>query len=188
MFQIEIDDHIQTIRALKNIEQEIKQTADILTTSIRKGGKILICGNGGSATDAQHFSGEIVGRFLMERPGWPVIALGADIASLTSIANDYGFSDVFSRQVEAFGRSGDVLIGISTSGNSENIIKAATTAKTRQIRTIGLLGGNGGKLRDHVDPALIVASTHTPRIQEAHIFILHYLAGCIEKTLMRQES
>jgi len=186
MFQREVDDHIRTIRALRNIEPEIKQAADILTESIRQGGKIIICGNGGSAADAQHFAGEIVGRFRMERPAWPVLALSTNPATLTAIANDYDFSDIFARQVEGFGQSGDVFVGISTSGNSKNIIKAAKTAKAHRMVTLGLLGGNGGALRAHVDLALTVPSSETPRIQEAHIFILHYLAGCIEKNLTSQ--
>ena len=186
MFQTEVDDHIQTIRALRNIEPEIKQAADILTESIRRGGKIIICGNGGSAADAQHFAGEIVGRYRMERQAWPVLALSTNPATLTAIANDYDFSDVFARQVEGFGQSGDVFLGISTSGNSKNIIKATMTAKTHRMVTLGLLGGNGGALRAHVDLALTVPSSETPRIQEAHIFILHYLAGCIEKNLTPQ--
>ena len=183
MFQTEIDDHIRTVRALKNIEPEINQAADILSESIRRGGKIIICGNGGSATDALHFAGELVGRYRMERRAWPVLALNTNPATLTAIANDYDFSDVFARQVEGFGQSGDVFMGISTSGNSTNIIRATTVAKAHRIFTLGLLGNDGGALGAHVDLALTVPSSETPRIQEAHIFILHYLAGCIEKKL-----
>lgn len=183
MFQTLIDEHIRTIQALNNIKPNIKQAAEDLVAAIRQDHKIIICGNGGSAADAQHFAGELIGRFLKDRQAWPILALGTNTVAATAIANDYEFSDGFAREVEAFGRSGDVLVGISTSGNSKNIIHAAKTAKKIGIRTIGLLGGKGGDLRAHVDRAIIVPSFETPRIQEAHMVILHYLAGYIEETL-----
>lgn len=183
MFQTIIDNHIQTIQALNTIKPDIKQAADDMVAAIRQGHKMIICGNGGSAADAQHFAGELVGRFLKERQAWPVLALGANIVAATAIGNDYGFGDGFAREVEGFGRAGDVFVGISTSGNSKNIIQAVKTAKIKGMQTIGLLGNNGGDLRAHVDQAIIVPAFETPRIQEAHMLILHYLAAYIEETL-----
>jgi D-sedoheptulose 7-phosphate isomerase len=153
------------------------------------GNKLLICGNGGSAADSQHFAAEVVGRFEKERKGFSAIALTTDTSALTAIGNDYGFDKVFSRQVEALGQKGDILIGISTSGNSNNVIEAVKVAKGLGIFTVGLLGKDGGQLKDLVDKAFIARSNNTARIQEVHITFIHaicrvldlYLTGEIEE-------
>ncbi|AAB99342.1 phosphoheptose isomerase (gmhA) [Methanocaldococcus jannaschii DSM 2661] len=138
-----------------------------------------------SAANSQHFAAEIVGRFKLERKGLPAIALTTDISILTAIGNDYGFDRIFERQVEALGKEGDVLAGISTSGNSENVIKAANKAKEMGIYTIGLLGKGGGKLKDIVDLALVVPSNDTARIQECHLTIYHVICEEVEKKLVK---
>jgi len=156
---------------------------------LKLGNKLLICGNGGSAADSQHFAAEVVGRFEKERKGFSAIALTTDTSALTAIGNDYGFDKVFSRQVEALGQKGDILIGISTSGNSNNVIEAVKVAKGLGIFTVGLLGKDGGQLKDLVDKAFIVRSNNTARIQEVHITFIHaicrvldlYLTGEIEE-------
>ena len=146
-------------------------------------GKILIAGNGGSAADAQHFAGELVSRFLFDRPALSAIALTTDSSILTAIGNDYGYEDVFARQIQAHGRSGDVFIAISTSGNSANILKAIQTAKAIGLVVIGLTGRSGGKMKDMCDVCLCAPSDSTPRIQECHLFFEHTLCACIEESL-----
>ncbi len=168
---------------LDTLAAGVEAAGDVLVRTLQKGRKILICGNGGSAADAQHFAAEMIGRFEMERPAWPAVALSTDTSILTAIGNDYGYDQVFSRQVEGMGQAGDTLIAISTSGNSGNILQAVAVAKERKMRTIGLLGGDGGFLRSHVDRAVVIPAQRTARIQEAHIFILHYWAGHIENRL-----
>ncbi len=150
---------------------------------LEAGYKILICGNGGSAADSQHFAAEIVGRFEKERKAFPAVALTTDTSALTAIGNDYGFDKVFSRQVEALGEKGDILVGISTSGNSENVIKAVEKAKEMGIFTVGFLGKDGGKLKDIVDKAFIVRHSNTARIQEVHLTLEHTLCKIIEMYL-----
>ncbi len=150
---------------------------------LEAGYKILICGNGGSAADSQHFAAEIVGRFEKERRAFPAIALTTDTSALTAIGNDYGFDKVFSRQVEALGEKGDILVGISTSGNSENVIKAVEKAKEMGIFTVGFLGKDGGKLKNIVDKAFIVRHSSTARIQEVHLTLEHTLCKIIEMYL-----
>jgi len=152
----------------------------LIAKRLRMGNKVLICGNGGSAADAQHFAAEIVGRFEKERKGYPAIALTTDTSALTAIGNDYGFEYIFSRQVEALGKKGDILIGISTSGNSENVIKAVQVAKEIGIFTVGFLGKDGGKLKDVVDTAFIVNHPKTARIQEVHLTLEHAICNIID--------
>lgn len=171
------------------IFESMEWAAKTCITSLTAKGKILVCGNGGSAADAQHFAAELVGRFREERKGLPAIALTADTACLTAIANDYGYEHVFSRQVEAFGKHGDTLLCISTSGNSPNIINAATTANRCGIHTIGLTGGSGGELVKHCEKSIIVpyflpTQLSTAHIQEAHIVLLHILCELIENRFM----
>lgn len=156
---------------------------EAIINCLKSGNKIIIAGNGGSAADAQHFAGEMVGRFLQERKGLPAISLCTDSSVITSIANDYGFEEVFRRQVEALGKKEDVFIAISTSGNSVNLLNAVDTAKKIGIKTVGLLGKNGGKLADAVDHSLIVPSNDTPRIQEIHTFTVHMICEIIEKRI-----
>ncbi|MBN2122841.1 MAG: D-sedoheptulose 7-phosphate isomerase [Deltaproteobacteria bacterium] len=149
--------------------------------------KLMICGNGGSAADAQHIAAEFVNRFMLERPPLPAIALTTDTSILTSIGNDYSFEEVFSKQVKALGLEGDVLLCISTSGNSRNVLAAAKTARDRGIYTVGLTGGDGGKLENLVDMALSVKSNVTARIQEVHIFAGHIICQLVDHVLFQKE-
>ena len=164
----------------------IKMIADIseqLTNVIKAGNKLILCGNGGSASDALHFAGEIVGRFQMDRPAWAAIVLNADVATMTAIANDYGYDEVFARQAEAHVRPGDLFIGISTSGNSENILRAAKVAKEKGAITAAFLGKDGGRIKDIVDYPIVVECNTTARVQESHICIIHIICELIEKPL-----
>ncbi|MCP4572373.1 MAG: SIS domain-containing protein [bacterium] len=153
--------------------------ADVVATW-RAGGRFLVCGNGGSAADAQHIVAELAGRFLAERPGYAAIALTTNTSVLTAVANDYGFDHVFARQVEALGRPGDVLLVISTSGNSANCVAAVTAAREQDLRIHGFLGGDGGRLLPLVDSALVAPSASTPKIQEIHITLGHVLCQVLE--------
>ena len=159
---------------------QISQAAELIIEAYKQGRKLLLCGNGGSAADAQHIAAELVGRFKKERRGLAAIALTTDTSIMTAVANDYWFDLLFARQVEALGEKGDVLIGISTSGNSVNIIRAAETAKFKGLKTIGFLGSDGGKLKDLVEIPLIVPSQDTDRVQEIHILIGHIICNLID--------
>lgn len=177
--------HVKESLSLKQrfFDQELDHIlvqADDMAERLRRGCRVLVCGNGGSAADAQHFAAELSGRFVKERRALAGIALTTDTSALTSIGNDYGFDRIFSRQVEALGRPGDLLVGISTSGNSPNVILAAEEAKRLGIRTLGLLGRDGGKLRTLVDDALVVPCPITARIQEVHQMIYHFWCEAIE--------
>ncbi|MBB6066829.1 D-sedoheptulose 7-phosphate isomerase [Methanococcus maripaludis] len=165
-------------------ENKLIDAINIITNALKNGNKLLICGNGGSAADAQHFAAEIVGRYKLERKGYPAIALSTDTSILTAIGNDYGFEKIFERQIESLGTNGDILIGISTSGNSENVINAVNLAKNNGLCTIGLLGKDGGKLNNLVNLALVVPSNNTPRVQECHLTIYHVICEEVEKKLM----
>jgi len=172
-------------RVKKELAEQIIEVGKALAECINNGGKILLCGNGGSAADAQHFAGELVVRLTSDytRTALPAITLSSDSFILTACANDFGFEQVFSRQIEALGKPEDVLVCISTSGNSPNLIKAAQKAKEKLMKTVGLLGGDGGELKKITDLSLIVPSHATPRIQETHICICHILCELIEKEL-----
>jgi len=161
----------------------IADAAQMIITSMQSGGKLIVFGNGGSAADAQHFSAELVGRYRQDRKALPAIALTTDSSALTSIGNDYGFDTVFSRQLEAIGKPGDVALAISTSGNSPNVLGAVSLARKMGIATIALTGNSGGKLRSHVDLCLAVPSDSTPRIQESHSLIIHILSGIVENAM-----
>lgn len=181
---------LEKIELLKIIDtngymDKVVETADLLSGIIAAGNKIFIAGNGGSAADAQHFAGEIVGRFLKERNALPAISLCVDPSVMTCIANDYGYDMVFARQIEGLGQKGDAAIFISTSGNSLNCIKAIDVAKRKGILTIGLLGKNGGKMESMCDMALVVPSDSTPRIQEIHTFTVHMLCQLIENAIFK---
>lgn len=167
--------------------EAINRTAGICIDAIKNGRKLMLAGNGGSAADAQHIAGELVNRFMFDRPGLPAIALTTDTSIITSIANDYSFEQIFSRQVEAVGNEGDVLILISTSGNSPNILKAAEAARKKGITIAGLTGITGGRLRDLCDIIIRVPSKETPRIQECHGLISHILCGLIETGLFKKQ-
>ena len=163
--------------------EHIAMAAKAIADALAKGRTLLLCGNGGSASDAQHIAGELVGRFERERRGWPAIALSCDGAVMSSIMNDYGSDHVFERQIEALARTGDVLLGISTSGNSENVYRAIVRAKELGVFTIGLLGKSGGKIMPACDLSIVVPAQSTARIQESHITIGHIICELVESAL-----
>jgi D-sedoheptulose 7-phosphate isomerase len=178
-------DHVQESLALKQAffskeMDHVVAQADDMAERLKRGCRILVCGNGGSAADAQHFAAELSGRYMKERRGLAGLALTTDTSALTAIANDYGFDRIFARQVEALGRPGDLLVGISTSGNSPNIILAVEAAKELGMHTLGLLGRDGGKLGKLVDDALVVPCPVTARIQEVHQMIYHLWCEVVE--------
>jgi D-sedoheptulose 7-phosphate isomerase len=162
---------------------KIEQVAQMCVTLYRGSNKTILAGNGGSAADAQHIAAELVGRYGFDRPSIPSLALTTDTSNLTAIGNDYGYDKVFSRQLEGMGQDGDIFIGISTSGNSTNIINAFHSAKEKNITTVALVGRDGGEMAKLADIALVVPSDATPRIQESHILIGHILCDIIEKEI-----
>jgi len=180
----QLRDH-QALFALieQDLSLQIAEMAALLADTFRSKGKLIVMGNGGSAADAQHFAAEIVGRFKMERPALPAVALSTDTSILTAIGNDYGFDAVFKRQIEALAVAGDAVVGISTSGNSPNVLQALKLARERGCRTIGLLGKNGGSIKALCDLPLVIPSSDTPRIQEGHITIIHIVCDLVEKAL-----
>lgn len=165
------------------IQKQCQEIRDVCVTALQRKNKILLAGNGGSAADAQHFAGELVSRFNFDRPALAAIALTTDSSILTAVGNDYGFEDVFSRQVEALGFSGDVFIAISTSGTSENILNGVARANENKLFTIGLTGETGGDLRGMCDICVCVPSQVTPRIQECHLILEHLLCAGIEEAI-----
>lgn len=175
-----------TAQLLEKMERDIElceavsEAVNISVLALKSGKKILFCGNGGSAADAQHWAGELVSRFYYDRPGLSAIALTTDTSILTAIGNDYGYDSVFSRQIEALGQDGDVVFAISTSGNSGNIVKALETAKKQNLKTIGFTGQNKGKMVEYCDICIHIPSTSTPRIQEGHEVIGHTICALIE--------
>jgi len=176
----QIQQHLNVFKQLTDIAAEIEAGAQLVTTACRDNRTVFACGNGGSAADAQHFAAELTGRYIEDRRSYASIALTVDTSALTAIANDYGYARVFARQLEGQGKAHDILIGISTSGNSANVIEATKVAKQKDMTTIALLGRDGGKLKSLCDHPIIVPSTTTARIQEAHIFILHYFCEHLE--------
>ena len=172
--------HQETLTAMPKMEPQVQAAADLLIESLQNGGQVLVCGNGGSSSDAQHLVGELVGRFLTERRPLPAIALGGSEAALTAIANDYSYEQGYSRQVRAYARPGDIFIGITTSGNSGNIVAAAEAAKAAGAKVIGMTGEGGGKLKELSDVLLNVPSKQTPRIQEMHILLIHVLCEAVD--------
>ncbi|MCM2678637.1 phosphoheptose isomerase [Echinimonas agarilytica] len=178
---------IQTkIAAAEALPEAIKAGAEIMSQALLNGNKILSCGNGGSAGDAQHFSSELLNRFEKERPGLPAIALTTDSSTVTSIANDYSYDEIFSKQVRALGQPGDVLLAISTSGNSRNVIKAMEAAVSRDMKIVALTGRDGGEmagLLSETDVEVRVPSDRTARIQEVHLLAIHCLCDLIDNTL-----
>jgi D-sedoheptulose 7-phosphate isomerase len=183
LFIYNLQEHITLIANLHSLNDSILRCGKLASNVLENGGKILFCGNGGSAADSQHLAAELTGRFINDRPPLAAIALSTDTSALTCIGNDYSFDEIFSRQVQALGRVGDILICISTSGNSINIIRAAEQAKKLGLTTIGLLGRDGGALCDICDISIVVPSSVTARIQECHILIGHTLCGLIEQEL-----
>ena len=170
------------------LHAQIQQAAERCVRSLRDGHKLLFAGNGGSAADAQHWAGELVSRFYYDRPGLPAIALTTDSSILTAVGNDYGYDYTFARQVEALGQAGDVLLVISTSGNSPNILRAAEAARARNMVVIGFTGEHGGKLAPACDLCFRIPSNETPRIQEGHEFIGHLLCALIEAEMYPREG
>jgi D-sedoheptulose 7-phosphate isomerase len=173
----------QAIYENKELMELIQEVSKVVTEAYKKGNKTLIAGNGGSAADAQHIAGEFVSKFYFDRPGLASIALTTDTSILTAIGNDYGYEKLFSRQVQANGVKGDVFIGISTSGNSVNIVKALEECKEKGITTIGLTGQSGGKMKELCDYCICVPSNETPRIQESHILIGHIICAVVEEEI-----
>jgi D-sedoheptulose 7-phosphate isomerase len=181
--------HREVMEALeRELTPKMIQVAELLVDAFRNGKKLLVMGNGGSAADAQHLAGEIVGRFRLERPGLPAIALNTDTSILTAVGNDYGYEAIFRRQVEAHGQEGDVVIGISTSGSSPNVLSALRLAREKGCRTVGLLGKDGGSIKGLVDIDLTVPGNDTPRIQEGHITIIHILCELVEQALFGEKD
>ncbi len=179
--------HQDVIRIIEEkLAPGISQVVEMIRDALGSGKKLLLMGNGGSAADAQHFAAEIVGRFRLERRGLPAIALTTDTSILTAIGNDYGYEAVFRRQVEAFAVEGDVAIGISTSGNSENVHSALLLARQMGCRTVGILGKDGGTIREIVDTDLTVPCSDTPRIQEGHILMIHIICDLVETAFFPQ--
>jgi D-sedoheptulose 7-phosphate isomerase len=178
-----LQETLQVQQALFDHVDAIKQIATTITHALRSGHKVLLCGNGGSAADAQHVAAELLGRFARERAAWPALALTTNSSALTAIANDYDFERVFARQVEGLAVAGDVIVGISTSGNSPNVIRALETAREKGCLTIGFTGEGGGRLKDVVDLCFRAPSDSTPRIQEAHIVVWHIVCELVERDL-----
>jgi D-sedoheptulose 7-phosphate isomerase len=173
---------IQTILSQQD-SSLVAETAETMISALKAGNKLLVCGNGGSAADAQHFAAELVGRFMMDRRPLPAIALTTDTSILTAIGNDYSYTDIFERQVEALGQKGDVLVGMSTSGHSENVIQAFMAAQAKHISTIALLGKEGGQILSMADQAIVVPHQLSSRIQEGHITIIHIWCELFEREL-----
>jgi D-sedoheptulose 7-phosphate isomerase len=174
----------QTLESARaRLTHDIGAFSELVTQCFRSGHKILVMGNGGSAGDAQHFAAELVGRFLRERKALPAIALNTNTSTLTAVANDYHFDEIFSRQVEALAVPGDVLVGISTSGNSPNVLKAMKTGRDLGCRTVALTGRGGGEMVSLSDLSLVVLADETPHVQEAHIAIIHIVCGLVEDRL-----
>ncbi len=176
-----LNEHIEVAKNMQKLLPLIENAANLCIDSLKRSGRVLICGNGGSAADAQHIAAELSGRFKKERDALAGIALSVDSSALTAIGNDYGFDKVFSRQVEAFGRDKDTLIAISTSGNSKNVIEAIKSAKKIGLYVITLSGKDGGKIKDLGDVNIIVPSFNTPRIQEMHTMIGHMICAIIDE-------
>src|SRR6266852_470535 len=166
------------------VSEEIAEAANLILVRLQRGGKLIAFGNGGSAADAQHIAAEFVGRYRVERQALAAIALNTDSSALTAIGNDYGFKEIFARQMEAIAKPGDVALAISTSGNSPNVVRALESARKLGLATIGLSGKSGGKMAALVDICLCVPSDSTPRIQEAHALIIHILSGIVENAFV----
>lgn len=179
--------HLQTIELVaEQLSDSIAESVEVIVNALLAGNKLLVMGNGGSAAEAQHFVAELVGRFKLERRPFPAISLVDNVATLTAVGNDFGFEMIFQRQVEALANQGDIVLGISTSGNSENILFALQAANKLGCITFGLLGQDGGKIAVEVGYPLVVSGQSTPRIQEAHLTIIHILCELIEKQLFHE--
>jgi D-sedoheptulose 7-phosphate isomerase len=178
-----IQSHIAAVEKVKLLEPLIVKASDACIHALKGSGKLLIFGNGGSASDAQHFAAEIVGRFVRDRKGYPAIALTTDSSIITSVGNDYSFNEIFARQIEALCRPEDICIGISTSGSSANVERGLAEAKKQGALCIGLLGRDGGTIKKHCDIPLIVHEQTTARVQECHILVIHLICELIDREL-----
>ena len=183
IFNQAIDDSTRTLESLKKLETQVAKAAELIQECLQAGRKILVCGNGGSATDASHFSTELVVRFAKDRRAQPAICLASDGGILTAAGNDYGFEEIFARQVAAFGVPGDALICLTTSGNSKNVVRALEEGKARKLKSIAFLGRDGGSTIGISDIDLLVKGNSTARIQEAHKVLIHVLCEIIEARL-----
>ncbi len=194
-FQPMVRERLQSAITVKNMlllddnyQRLVIRVAMRVIESLGSGGKVILFGNGGSAADAQHLAAEFIGRYLKERRALPALALSVNLSSLTAIGNDYGFDLVFARQIEALGKAGDVAIGISTSGNSPNVIQALGVAKSKSIYTVSLTGKSGGKSKNVADCTICIPSEETPRIQECHILTGHLICEIVEEALFKNLS
>ena len=178
-----INGSIETLQSLKKLQAEVARSADLIADCLTNGNKLLVCGNGGSASDAAHFTTELVVRFPKDRPAYPAICLTGDGGLLTAAGNDYGFEEIFARQVAAFGMPGDLLICLTTSGKSKNVLRALEEARSRKLKAIAFLGRDGGSTIGIADVDLLVRSDSTARIQEAHELLLHVLCETVESRL-----
>lgn len=176
----EISEHLEVIKTLKELVPKIELLAKKIIKSLDRGGKLLICGNGGSAADAQHLSSELVGRYQKERKSLCAISLSTDPSIFTAISNDYGFNKVFSRQIEGLGTSEDILLVISTSGQSQNLINAIKSANKQEMETVGLLGNEGGVIKNMLNLSIVINSKNTARIQECHGLIIHLICKIVD--------
>jgi D-sedoheptulose 7-phosphate isomerase len=183
LFIHNLEQHFALLDQVRNLNDDVIKAGQIAAQTLLKGGKIFFCGNGGSAADSQHLASELTGRFIKDRRPLAALALSTDTSAITCIGNDYDFSEIFARQIQGLGHSADLLIGISTSGNSSNVIRAIEEAKKIGMQTIGLLGHDGGQLRSLCAHNIVVPSTVTACIQEYHILIGHTLCGLIEQGL-----
>jgi len=178
-----INGSIETLQSLKKLQAEVARSADLIVDCLTNGNKLLVCGNGGSASDAAHFTTELVVRFAKDRPAYPAICLTGDGGLLTAAGNDYGFEEIFARQVAAFGMPGDLLICLTTSGKSKNVLRALEEARSRKLKAIAFLGRDGGSTIGIADVDLLIRSDSTARIQEAHELLLHVLCETVESRL-----
>lgn len=178
-----IQESIETKRLTQALAPQIEKVVKLIVNALKNNKKILIAGNGGSATMSSHIAAEFVGRYKIERKGLPAISLTSDLAAITAIGNDYGFDSIFERQLEALAKSDDIFIALSTSGNSKNLIKAVEAAKRLNVHVVGLLGKDGGKLKNTSNVEIIIPSDNTPRIQETHLMILHIICELVDKEL-----
>jgi D-sedoheptulose 7-phosphate isomerase len=184
----QIVESANTINDVSEISQVIEKTINVIIKCLQNKNKIILCGNGGSAADSQHIAAEFIGRFNLERESLPAISLTTDTSIITSIGNDYSFDEIFSRQCESLVLHGDIVIGISTSGNSQNVINALKKSKLKGATTIGVLGNDGGEIKKLVDISMTINSSKTPRIQEAHRTIFHIICDIVEKKIASNEK
>ncbi len=188
LIEKEIIESSKTIEKAVSLSQYIEKAVNEITECFKLGNKVIIFGNGGSAADSQHIAAEFIGRYLKERQSLPAIALSTDTSILTSLGNDYSFDMIFSRQCEGLVSKGDVVIGISTSGNSKNVLKGIKLSKQKKAKTIGLLGNHGGSIGKIVDIPIIVDSSSTPRIQEVHRVVYHIICGLVEQNMSKRKT